>query len=83
MHKHVQSAGTLAVCALDRILKGPFDRNWALDKMAVLYAYRQLHKRQINRVSEFQRWNTFGAKCVFSDVQSKRLQAAALSKTVF
>lgn len=45
-HKHVQSAETLAVCALDQILKGPFDRNWASDKMAVLYAYRQLNKQQ-------------------------------------
>lgn len=46
MHKHAQSAETLAVCALGRILKGPFDRNWALDKMAVLFAYRQLNKQQ-------------------------------------
>lgn len=82
MHRHAQSAETLAVCALGQILKGPFDRNWALDKMAVLFAYRQLNQQQTEfqtfRGSEMERIWT---KCVFSAGQSKHLQAAALSKT--
>lgn len=75
-HAPVRSARTLGACALARAVKGPFDRRWASDKMAALFAYGRLNKQQTR--SELQRRN-IRTQCVCSSAPAKHLQAAARS----